>query len=74
MAMSDGISPLNMKVPHAVLRDRLDEIGYHDPSTSERALKDMETIVVNLRLGKLMISCKVIDVNGVEGILTAFRK
>jgi len=70
----DGSPQLNMKIPHAVIRARLDEIGYHDPLTSKRALMDMQTIVVNLRLGKLMISRKAIDANGAEGIFTSFKK
>src|SRR4029079_6517508 len=65
---------INMKIPHEAIRARLDEIGYHDPSSSTRALHDMQTIVVNLRLGELMVSRKVVDANGVEGILTGFRK
>lgn len=71
--MSDG-PQLHMGVPHEVIRARLDEIGYHAPETSEQALKHMQTIVVNLRLGKLMISRKAVDAHGVTGLFTAFQK
>jgi hypothetical protein len=72
--MNPDSPKLNMSVPHSEIRARLDAIGYHDPATSGKALSDMETIVVNLRLGKLMISRKVIDAHGNEGIFTAFKK
>ena len=65
---------INMTFPHELIRARLDEIGYHDPGDSPKALMDMGTIVVNLRLGKLMISRQVIDAKGTKGIFTAFFK
>lgn len=65
---------LNMSVPHSVLRERLDQIGYHAPESSPRALSDMQTIIVNLRLGKLMISRRAVDAHGVTGLFTAFQK
>lgn len=65
---------LNMKFPHGMIAARLDEIGYHHPGTSAKALTDTAILIVNLRRGHLMISRKAIDANGNVGIFTAFKK
>lgn len=71
--MSNG-PQINMNFPHEEIMERLRQIGYHSPDMSEKALSDAQTIVVNLRLGKLMISRKAIDAHGNEGLFTAFQK
>lgn len=73
--MKEGGPPqINMSVPHETLMDRLRQIGYHDLASSPKALLDAQTIIMNLRLGKLMISRRAVDANGKEGLFTAFQK
>lgn len=71
--MSKG-PQLNMKVPHDVIMERLGQIGYHDSSTSPKALADLQTIIVNLRLGKMMVSRRMVGASGTVGLFTYFKK
>jgi len=65
---------INLSFPSDAIRERLKEIGYHDPMESDKALRDMQTIIVNLRLGKLMFSRRVLGANGKPGLFTYFKK